>query len=106
MSSDAIAVVSSVVEIERQAESMLMKAAEEAKRIVGEASEKLESARRQSEGETIAQIKKLEAEALLVREKLVEDINTKGKKDLEAVATLSNAVFDKGVLYLIGELRK
>ena len=96
--------VSTVLQIEREAEAQLENARKEAEKILADAKIQRANAAKSYE-ETIRQeIADLEKKAGVERAKKIEQVNAAGAAALEKVQNISDAAFDKGVKYLFDAL--
>jgi Vacuolar (H+)-ATPase G subunit. len=96
--------VSTVLEIEREAEAILTKAAEDAAKALADA-----KARRETDGkayfDTIkSELKQFEEKAASERDKKVKELTASGDAALSAVRNISDAAFDNGVQYVMRAL--
>ncbi len=96
--------ITSVLEIEREAEAILSAAEEEAARAIADA-----KARRDADGAAYfegikAEVKHIEDKAALERDKKVKELTAAGDAALSAVRNVSDAAFDNGVQYIMKTL--
>ena len=96
--------ISSVLDIEREAESMLEQAASEAKKLAADAKNKREDLTRSFEEGTKKEIVDLEAKAKALREEKVRELTATGDKALSVVKNVSDAAFDAGVQHILKAL--
>lgn len=100
----SLSLVSTVLEIEREAEAILTKATEEAAQTLADA-----KARREAEGKTYfetvkSEVGQLEEKAASERDKKVRELTASGDAALSAVRNISDAAFDNGVQYVMKAL--
>lgn len=96
--------VSTVLEIEREAEAILAQAEKEAEKILADAKTRRETATRAAEEATKKEIADLEAKAMAERQKKVKELAAMGESALSAVRNVSPAAFDSGVKFLADAL--
>lgn len=96
--------ISTVLEIEREAEALLVKAEEDAKLALADA-----QTRRETDGKAYfesvkREVAQLEEKAAAERDKKVKELAAKGESALSAVRNISDAAFDNGVQYIMKAL--
>lgn len=96
--------VSTVLEIEREAEALLGKAGEEAERLVADAKKQRAAAAEAASQKVREELRAIEAKALADREKKVQDLTISGERDLAAVRNITDDAFDKGVGHVMKTL--
>lgn len=89
--------VATVMEIEREAEAIVKKAASDAAALLDAAKTKSQAAAADAERAAAAEVKRLEVQAGEERAKKVEELAAAGKAALAMVTNVSDAAFDKGV---------
>ncbi len=98
--------VSSILQIEREAEAQLEDARATAEKILADAEVERESAAKSS-GEAIRrEIADLEQRARAESAKKIEQVNAVGRAALEKVQNISDAAFDKGVQTIFDALAR
>lgn len=96
--------VSTVLQIEREAEAQLESARREAEKILSEAKIQCANAAKSYEEDIRQEVADLEKKAGAERAKKIEQVNAAGQAALEKVQNISDAAFDKGVQYLLDAL--
>ncbi len=96
--------VSTVLQIEREAEAQLESARAQAEKIIAEAKIQRDLDAKTSEDAIRREIADLEQKAGAERAKRIEQVNATGRAALEKVQNISDAAFDKGVQGLFGAL--
>lgn len=96
--------VSTVLEIEREAEAILVKAEQDAEKLLSEARTQRESASRAAEDTVKKEIAELETKAAAERAKKVKELSATGEAALSAVRNISDAAFDGGVRFVMKAL--
>ncbi len=89
--------VSTVLQIEREAEAQLENARATAEKILADAKIQRESDAKSSEENIRREIVDLEKRAAADREEKIERVNEDGRGALEKVRNISDAAFNKGV---------
>lgn len=100
----ATSMVSTVLEIEREAEALLTNAGQEVNKLIADAKSQREAASRVNEDAVKKEIADLEAAAAADRGKKVKELTVTGEAALAAVKNISDAAFDKGVQYILKAL--
>lgn len=96
--------VSTVLEIEREAEAVLAKAEQEAVSALDAAKKQIEDASRSHAESIRKEIAGLEEKAAADRAKKVKELTASGDAALSAVKNISDAAFDKGVQHIVQAL--
>ncbi len=96
--------VSTVLQIEREAEAQLENARKEAGKILADAKIRREADAKASEDAIRAEIAALEQKAGAERAKKIEQVNAVGNAALEKVRNISEDAFDAGVRSIMGAL--
>lgn len=96
--------VSTVLEIEREAEAILTKAAEDAKQAVADARVKREADGKAYFDTVKAEVRQLEEKASSERDKKSRELTASGEAALSAVRNISDAAFDNGVQFVMKAL--
>lgn len=100
----AISMVSTVLEIEREAEAVLEKAQSGAGKLIADAKAAREDATRTHEEGVRREIADLEAKAAIERTAKVKELTATGDAALSAVRGISEAAFDSGVQHVMKAL--
>lgn len=96
--------VSTVLEIEREAEAILHKAGQEAERIVADSRVQRETACKAHSDAIAKQIAEIEAAAAADRARKVKELAASGEAALSAVRNISDAAFSGGVQHIMNAL--
>lgn len=96
--------VTTVLEIEREAESVLANAKQEAEKIVAEAKVKREAATKAAEEGIKKELAALEAKAVAERTQKAKELAATGEAALSTVRNISDAAFAGGVQYIMNAL--
>ncbi|MCL2001188.1 MAG: hypothetical protein FWG74_07115 [Planctomycetes bacterium] len=96
--------VSTVLEIERDAEAILKQSEQEAEKILAKAEQEREEAGKAASDACKKEIAALEAEAMAERANKVLELTAAGESALSAVKNVSPAAFDGGVQYIMKAL--
>lgn len=96
--------VSTVLQIEREAEAHLEKARKDAETILADAKIQRAAAARAYDEDIKKEIAALETRAASERAKKMAEVNAAGEAALAKVTNISDAAFDNGVKYLLDAL--
>ncbi len=96
--------VSTVLEIEREAEAVLKQAEQEAEKILAKANQQRDETAKATAEAYKKEIADLEAKAAVERGKKVKELAAAGEAALSAVRNVSDAAFDSGVQYIMKAL--
>lgn len=96
--------ISTVLEIEGEAEAVLAEAKKDAEKVVADAKRQLEESRQAIGDAAKREIADLEAVAANEREKKVKELSATGESALSAVKHISDAAFASGVTYIMNAL--
>lgn len=96
--------VSTVLEIEREAEAIVAQAEQDAEAIIADARAKREAASKTAEETVKKEIAALEAKGAAERAKKVKELAATGEAAFSAVRSVSDAAFDSGVQYVMKAL--
>lgn len=96
--------VSTVLEIEREAEAILTNATQEVNRVMAEAKSQREANTRASEDLIRKEVADLEAAAASDRAKKVKELTAAGEKAMAVVKNISDAAYEAGVQYIMKAL--
>lgn len=96
--------VSTVLDIEREAEAVLVHAAREAENVLTEAKKRCAEASASSEERLKNEVAALEEKAAAERAQKVRELTAGGDAALSAVRNISEAAFDGGVHYIMKTL--
>lgn len=96
--------ISTVLEIEGEAEAVLANAKQEAEKIVADAKRQLEENRKTIGDAAKREIADLEAVAANDRDKKVKELSATGESALSAVKHISDAAYNSGVTHVINAL--
>ena len=96
--------VSTVLDIEREAEAVLVKAEQEAVEILAAAKRQREENSQTTADTTKTQIERIDEKAGLERAAKVKELSASGEAALSAVRNISDAAFDAGVKYVMDAL--
>ncbi|MCC8165023.1 MAG: hypothetical protein LIQ31_02450 [Planctomycetes bacterium] len=97
--------VQTVLEIEREADAILAKAAQDAEKIIADAKAELETATRSSQDAAHKEIASLEERTATEKAKKVKELQDAGEQALSAVKNIADDKFDKGVAYIMNALK-
>ena len=93
--------ISTVLEIEGEAEAILLKADQDAAQAVAEAKEQRETAKKTYEERIRKEIADLETAAAAERAKKIKELSATGEAALSAVRNISDAAFSGGVQHVL-----
>ncbi len=96
--------VSTVLEIERDAEAILKQAEQEAEKILAKATLQRDEAGKAAADACKKEVADLEARAATDRAKKVKELAASGESALSAVRNVSDAAFDSGVQHIMKAL--
>ncbi len=96
--------VSTVLEIEREAEDILAKAEREAADVIAKAKADRTDNTAKAEENVKQEIADLEAKAAAERDTKVRELSATGEAALTAVKNISDAAFDSGVQHILAAL--
>jgi F0F1-type ATP synthase membrane subunit b/b' len=96
--------ITTVLEIEREAETLLSEAENEARKIVSDAREARERASKAAREAIIRQIADLEVAAARQREAAGKELAVAGESALARIRNLPPAAIDRGVDFILGAL--
>lgn len=96
--------ISTVLEIEREAEAILDQAGKEAEKSLADAKTRRAAATKAADEAAKKEIADLEAKALAERQKKVRELSAMGETALSAVRNVSPAAFDGGVRFVMEAL--
>lgn len=96
--------VSTVLEIEREAEAILNKAERDAESAIDNAKHQRKTAAEAYAADTKRKVSSLESAAAFERAKKVQELTTSGEAALSAVRNISDAAFDSGVRFVMKAL--
>lgn len=96
--------VSTVLEIEREAEAVLAKAAQDAEKILADAKARREDAAKNHADSVAREVANLESLAQADRAAKVRELTASGDSALSAVRNISDAAFAGGVQYILKAL--
>ncbi|MCC8189784.1 MAG: hypothetical protein LIP77_03980 [Planctomycetes bacterium] len=96
--------VTTVLEIEREAEAILAAAERDAAKLLTDASDRRQAAAKAHADNVKKEIADIEARAAADRERKVRELTASGEAALSAVKNVSDAAFDGGVQYLLKAL--
>lgn len=96
--------ISTVLEIEREAEAILDQAGKEAEKIIVDAKARREAAAKAAEDASKKEIAELEAKTAVERQKKIRELTAMGESALSAVKNVSPAAFDGGVRFVMDAL--
>lgn len=96
--------VSTVLEIEREAEALLKKAADEAAQVIADAGKQRETATDEAARMVKKELQEIETKAKAEREKKMQELTASGEAALAQVRTISDDTFDAGVQHLLKKL--
>jgi vacuolar-type H+-ATPase subunit H len=96
--------ITTVLEIEQEAESILSLAEKEAAKIVADAREDRERAAKEAKESVSRQISTLEADVLKNRESIIRDLTATGETALAVVKNVPIAAVNEGVEYILSSL--
>lgn len=96
--------ISTVLEIEREAEAVLRKAEQDAEKIIEDAKAQREQASKAVEATAKKDIAEFETFAINEREKKVKELIATGDAALAAVKNISDAAFNSGVQFVMKAL--
>ena len=96
--------VSTVLEIEREAEAILNKAGRDAEHAIDEAKRQRKAATEAYNEDSKRKVSTLESAAANERAKKVQELTTSGEAALSAVRNISDAAFDSGVAFVMKTL--
>ncbi len=96
--------VSTVLEIEREAEGILTKARQDAASLIADAKTRRAAATKAAEEKSKKEIADLEAKAAVEREKKVRELTATGDAALAAIRNVSDAAFNSGVGHVMKAL--
>ncbi len=97
--------VQTVLEIEREADAILAKAAQDAEQIISGAKAELETASRSSQDAAQKEIATLEERTAADKAKKIKELQDAGEQALSAVKNIADDKFDKGVEYIMNALK-
>ncbi len=97
--------VQTVLEIEREADAILAKAAQDAEKIISDAKAELETASRSSLDAAQKEIATLEERTAADKAKKIKELQDAGEQALSAVKNIADDTFDKGVTYIMNALK-
>lgn len=96
--------ISTVLEIEREAENVLGKADQDIAKLLAEAKDKRDAVTKEYEEKIRKEIAAFETKALAERAAKVKELAAKGDTALAAVKNISTAAFDSGVQKMLSAL--
>ncbi|MDR1612239.1 MAG: hypothetical protein LBT97_05575 [Planctomycetota bacterium] len=96
--------VTTVLDIEREAEVIQADARLRAEKLVADAKEKAAAAWRTSEAAAAEQVNRIEGEAAEVRDKKIKELTASGDAALEVLKNVSKAAYDSGVALVMNAL--
>ena len=96
--------ISTVLEIEGEAEAVLADAKQDAEKTVADAKRQLEENRKAIEDAAKREIADLESVSANEREKKVKELSATGESALSAVKHISDAAYNSGVTYVMNAL--
>ncbi len=96
--------VSTVLEIEREAEDIITSAQNEAATLLENAKASCQAATEEAHSKTENEVKALEAQAAEDRSLKVKELTAVGEANLSKVRRVSEAAFDKGVQLIMAAL--
>lgn len=96
--------VSTVLEIEREAEEILKAAEKDAAKIVADAKAKCVADSESAKAQLAGEVRRLEAQAAEEREMKVKELSAAGEASLSTLRSISDSAFDKGVRTILGAL--
>ena len=96
--------VSTVLEIEREAENIITSAENEAAKLLEDAKSKGKAVTDELHSKTENEVKALEAQAAEDRSLKVKELTAVGEANLSKVRSVSDAAFDKGVQLIMAAL--
>ncbi|MCC8107867.1 MAG: hypothetical protein LIQ30_02220 [Planctomycetes bacterium] len=97
--------VQTVLEIEREADAILAKAAQDAEKIIADAKAAVDSASRASQDAVQKEITTLEERSSAEKAKKIKELQDAGEQALSAVKNIPDDRFDKGVAYIMNALK-
>lgn len=96
--------IQSVLGIEREAEAVLAKAETDAKSLLADAATRRDADARVRADALADEVRELGEKAAAERESKVRELAANGEAALSVVRNISDAAFDNGVRYIMGEL--
>lgn len=96
--------VSTVLDIERQAEDLIRKAAGDAKQVLEDAAKQRDAAAAEAAEKLKKELVDIEANAKSERERKVKELTASGEAALSAVKNVSDNAFDAGVQHVMKAL--
>ena len=96
--------ISTVLEIEREAEAILANADKEVEKILAEAKSRRETASKNHAEGVQKEVRELETLALGERSKKVKELTAAGEASLSAVRNISDAAFSGGIRHIMDSL--
>lgn len=96
--------ISTVLEIEREAESLLSKSAEEARQLVEDAARQRRNASEEAAEQVKKELQEIEAKARADRENKIQELTASGQAALAKVKNIADDTFDAGVRHIMKAL--